>query len=120
MAWTSARSVESLRSVSPSGTKSGKSLRRDYKPSLSIFSTPHQPQSSSTRTACPTKLPVCRLQTSVASEVGTTRTRTIWADCVLPLLLRDQLHQTLLKLYFAEPIQGFSFNPEPVPKPSEK
>ena len=32
---------------------------------------------SRTRTACPTKLPVCRLQTSVASEVGTTRTRTI-------------------------------------------
>jgi hypothetical protein len=26
-----------------------------------------------TRTACPTKLPVCRLQTSVASVVGTTK-----------------------------------------------
>jgi hypothetical protein len=79
--------------TSPSGTKTLKSLRdKDsqvpsgqqafntcphFRPRIGPFSRTRTAARLSSPKSCPTKLPVCRLKTSVASEVGTTRTRTM-------------------------------------------
>src|SRR5258707_15417354 len=69
--WTRFQAINCLATIiSPFGT-----TNRQY---LSTFSNPHHSAhtESRTRTACPTKLYLPRLAALLASEVGTTRTRT--------------------------------------------